>query len=207
MGATNDLVVTRLAAVDDVAGISLYFTVNDPWPHDMTYGLDAVEIFVSATDDRTTATYLGEGKTSFLHAGLSRGAVRYYWARARDKYKAASGGPGYGAWYPSSPDAGVQGTELSGDVLIAGDGYWKNPNGLIHQWGEGDTTFTNFSFSIPFPNHCLNVQTTLVGPGIYDRFLSVSDFDLGIPVFICTCKDGAGTPKNDVLFYWVAIGY
>jgi hypothetical protein len=37
------------------------------------------------TDAHGSFAKVGEGITDFLHAGLSRGDVRYYWVRARDK--------------------------------------------------------------------------------------------------------------------------
>jgi hypothetical protein len=147
--AASDITVAGLTADGDVKGVKLAWTYHDPRNNALpNIGLDMVEVHASATNDRATATKVGEGITDFLHAGLSRGAVRYYWIKARDCLG------GFGPWYPSSPTAGVVGTEVSGDVLIAQNGYWKHPSGLIEQWGRdalvggGSTTIT---FPIAFP--------------------------------------------------------
>ena len=129
--AASDITVAGLAATGDVKGIKLAWTYNDPRNNALpNIGLDMVEVWASTTNDRATAAKVGQGITDFLHAGLSRGDVRYYWIKARDNIG------GFGPWYPSSPTAGVVGTEVSGDVLIAQNGYWKHPSGLIEQWGR-----------------------------------------------------------------------
>ena len=62
----------------------------------------------------------------YVHAGVSRGAIWYYWIRPRNN----SGS--YGGIHPSS--GGVIGTESSN--LMPGDtGYFTTANGMIEQWG------------------------------------------------------------------------
>ncbi len=107
--ATNHLVtiptagaVTAITAVGKVFAIQLHLTYQT-FPD-----FQAVEIWASQTNDRATATLVGEttGNT-FTHCGLGLTDVWYYWTRIRDTSKE------YGAWYPSSATAGVSGTVSS----------------------------------------------------------------------------------------------
>lgn len=100
---TSDIAVSGLVAVPRVQGNKLAWTVTDNWPKDSHYSLSAVEVHASLTNDRATATKVGEGQTDFLHAGLSEEVTWYYWIKARNKVLSGS----YGPWHPSSATAGV----------------------------------------------------------------------------------------------------
>lgn len=65
--------------------------------------LDTIEFYASQTNNFATASYIGEGALSFVYAAAQTGQIWYYWARGRAKNK------NYGAIYPVSPTAGVQG--------------------------------------------------------------------------------------------------
>lgn len=70
--------------------------------------LDAVEVWASATNDRATATKVGETfGLQMTHSGLSANTTRYYWIKARD----VSGN--HGEWYPESATSGVSATTLT----------------------------------------------------------------------------------------------
>ena len=104
--AASDITVSSLTADGDVKGVKLAWTYHDPRNNALpNIGLDMVEVHASATNDRARGGKVGEGITDFLHAGLSRGAVRYFWIKARDNIG------GFGPWFPSSPTAGIVGTE------------------------------------------------------------------------------------------------
>lgn len=206
--ANSDITVSGLTAIDDVAGIKLQWTVNDPWPKEMHYSLDAVEVWASATNNRASATKIGEGRTDFSHAGLSRGETRYYWCRARDKI--VQGGPFYGEWYPVSPTAGVQGTELSGDVSIGTSGYWKIPNGLIFQWGVnafgngGGGLPTTVTFSTAFPNACIQVVASGQAGSVYDTTFACDTYTTTTFKGYAHDHTGASVIAGAA---WIAIGY
>jgi hypothetical protein len=132
--AASDITCAALATISDTQGVKLKWTYSDPRSGALpNIALDAVEVWAASTNDRAGAAKVGEGIVDFLHAGLGRGDVRYYWVKARDKIG------GYGAWYPSGATSGVSGTEASGDVLLNATGYWKLPSGLILEWGNATT--------------------------------------------------------------------
>jgi hypothetical protein len=209
----SDITVAGLAATDDVAGIKLSWTYSDPRDGALpNIALDAVEVWAATTNDRASASKVGEGITDFLHAGLSRGDVRYYWIRARNKLPASHGGPSYGAWHPSSTTAGVEGTELSGDVLIATNGYWKHPSGLIEQWGRdalaggGATTIT---FPLAFPTQCFQVVASpLTIPSTTLLYqVEVETFDVST-VNLTPNRVSAGVVTSPAMTaLWRALGY
>lgn len=70
--------------------------------------LFATEIWVSATNDRTTATLLATVTGNYyLHTGLTSNVARYYWVRAKNTYNRTDG-----AWTPVSATAGASTTTL-----------------------------------------------------------------------------------------------
>lgn len=198
--ADSNITLSSLTITPGFGQTFAKWDVDDPNVDGLPYLKYAAGELCSATaNDRADVSFakVAEGLVDAIHV-VNDGMARWYWVKARN----VAGG--YGEFYPSSATGGVA---AAATASIGTNGYLTHPNGVIEQWGEESTAFTNFSFSIPFPNHCLNVQVTLVGPGISDRFLSVSDFDVGIPVFLCTCRDAANNVKSDVSFYWRAIGY
>jgi hypothetical protein len=205
--AASDITVAGLTATGDVKGIKLAWTYSDPRNNALpNIGLDMVEVHASTTNDRTTATKVGEGITDFLHAGLSRGDVRYYWAKARDNIG------GFGPWYPASPTGGVVGTEVSGDVLIAQNGYWKHPSGLIEQWGRdalvggGSTTII---FPEPFPNQCFQViANPLASPSSSILYaIEVETFDTTTVALTPNRVSGGTVTSPAMTALWRAIGF
>lgn len=108
MGTVSDITVAALTATPTIRGNKLAWTYSDPLSGALpNIALDMVEVWSSTTNDRTTATKVGEGITDFTHQGLAEEVTYYYWIRARDMLPAANGGPGYGAWYPSGSTSGV----------------------------------------------------------------------------------------------------
>lgn len=94
--------VTGLAATATLKGILLTWTALQ----DAT--LFAVEVWSSATNDRTAATLLATVTNNyFLHTGLDSGTTVYYWVRSKNTY-----GRTDGAWTPVSSTAGVSATTL-----------------------------------------------------------------------------------------------
>lgn len=73
-----------------------------------------------------------------------------------------------GAWVMTNPATNSGGG--SGTGLLATNGYWTLPGGLIYQWGiEAGTTLgaavNTTPYNIPFPVACFNVQLTGWGYG------------------------------------------
>lgn len=107
MATTSDITVADLSAIATARGNKLSWTYSDPRSGALpNIALNAVEVHASTTNDRTTATKVGEGITDFLHAGLIEQQTWYYWIRARDN----SGN--VGAFYATSPTAGVSATAV-----------------------------------------------------------------------------------------------
>lgn len=103
--AASDITILTLTATPTFRGNKISWTYNDPWAlTGLHYRLDAVEVWASTTNDRTTASKVGEGVTDFLHAGLAEEQTYYYWAKARDR---APPSGAYGPFFPTSTTAGV----------------------------------------------------------------------------------------------------
>lgn len=106
----TDITVTTLSTVGGVGQIALSALAVSPAGMTCLPYLrpEAIEFWGSATNDRSTATKIGESSTGFLvHGGLSANVTRYYWARAIDP------DGNEGAFYPVSATAGVSGTTLT----------------------------------------------------------------------------------------------
>jgi hypothetical protein len=207
--AASDITVAGLTATSDVKGNKLAWTYSDPRSGALpNIALDMVEVHASATNDRSVATKVGEGIMDFLHAGLNRGDVRYYWIKARDNIG------GYGPWYPSSSTGGVVGTEVSGDVLIATNGYWKHPSGVIEQWGRGALAgggATTISFPLAFPNQCFQVTANplLLSPGTTTILyaVGVEIFNVNGVNLVPNQVSGGVVTSPALTALWRAIGY
>ena len=101
--------VTGLTASGGVRLITVNMTADNLAGCLAYLALDAIEIWSSTTNDRTTAVKVGEtvGR-QFLHTDLPTGFnTRYYWARARN----AAGT--LGAFFPASTTAGVAGATVA----------------------------------------------------------------------------------------------
>lgn len=101
--------VTGLTASGGVRLITVNMTADNLAGCLAYLALDAIEIWSSTTNDRTTAVKVGEtvGR-QFLHTDLPTGVnTRYYWARARN----AAGT--LGDFFPASSTAGVAGTTVA----------------------------------------------------------------------------------------------
>lgn len=161
----SEITVDGLVAQGGAGQVSL--TWNSPVDEHTSRGglpylqLSAIEIWASPINNRDEPSTVRIGEqpqaNSFVHAGLNRGETFYYWIRPRDR----SGQ--YGEWHPTLATDGVVGTESNSDVLFAQDGYWRNPAGLILQWGiasaEADVS-TTIDFPLVFPNQCFSVHLT-----------------------------------------------
>lgn len=100
--SSSDITVAALTATPTLRGNKCAWTYSDPRSNALpNIGLDMVEVHASTTNDRTTATKVGEGITDFTHSGLIEDATWYYWCKARDYLG------GYGSWYPSGSTSGV----------------------------------------------------------------------------------------------------
>ncbi len=182
--ATSDIVVSGLAALGGVGQVSLTWNTPIDAPGRPTYlRKAAVEIHAASSNDRSLATKIGEqpASNSFLHSGLSRGATRYYWIKAR------TNGGLFGEWFPVSPTDGVVGMEANNDVLLETTGFFKNANGLIEQWGTVTTVISGdvqrFNFPTAFPTQCFNciaiarAQETEFPGVVLPTFLNMATFD------------------------------
>jgi len=105
-----DLVITPIAA-PTLANLSAVATLKGillKWDALKDASLFATEVWVSETDDRSTATLLQTcTSNSYLHTGLPSAETRYYWIRSKNIYERADG-----AWTPVSSTAGVSATTL-----------------------------------------------------------------------------------------------
>lgn len=106
--ATSDITVSSLIATFAVRGTILQWNYSSPFGDLLNVGLDAVEVYASTTNDRSTASKVNEGKSFAIHAGIVEGTTYYYWIKARDRLG------NYGAWYPASSTSGL--TSIAGTV-------------------------------------------------------------------------------------------
>lgn len=133
--ADSDITVGGLTAVGGVGQIALSWDkpIDPHSPGGLPYlQLGAVEVWSAASNDRALATKISESgdANSFVHAGLSRGEQRWYWIRPRNR--AGS----YGEWHPTSATGGVEGVESNNIYLFGQDGFFRNTNGFLTQWGR-----------------------------------------------------------------------
>lgn len=70
-------------------------------------GVEAVELYAAATNDRSNATKVFDGYASVVRVRVPDGAARYFWARTRHAGVRST-------WYPVSSVAGIVGTALGG---------------------------------------------------------------------------------------------
>lgn len=105
-----NLAITPVAA-PTIAGLAATATLKGillTWTALQGSKLFAVEVWSSATNDRTAATLLWTVTSNYyLHAGLTSNTARYYWVRAKNIY-----GRTDGVWTPVSATAGVTATTL-----------------------------------------------------------------------------------------------
>jgi predicted phage tail protein len=108
--AVSSLAVTNSApaAPSAIAGSGQLMAIQLAVTYVATEDFDCLEVWASATNDRSTAALAGTTKTaSFTHSGLGTNVSRYYWVRVRDLFGQESG------WYPSSSTAGFHGVTLA----------------------------------------------------------------------------------------------
>lgn len=102
---SSDVTVTAIPAPTGLTATGQTYAVRLDITHAALTTKDAVEVWESETNNRDDAVHIGDTpSTSFVRTGLPLTATRYYWVRIRDIYG------NLGAWYPSSPTAGVAGT-------------------------------------------------------------------------------------------------
>ncbi|MDQ5985864.1 MAG: hypothetical protein CSYNP_01581 [Syntrophus sp. SKADARSKE-3] len=94
--------VTAMSCIGKAYGIEVDLTYS-------TFPLfQAVEIYASKANDRSTATKIVETTgPSYTHTGLGITETWYYWTKIRNQEKM------YGAWYPTSSTAGALGNTSS----------------------------------------------------------------------------------------------
>ncbi len=189
---TADLVVTPGFGQNFLA-----WSYSDPNARSFSYlMLDKVEVWWSATNDRSTAVKVAEGLTSAYHV-LTTGAAAYYWLRARDR------GGNYGPWNPSSSTGG---SLADATASIGGNGWIKLPAGVVQQWGSDSTGVTGtktISFPIAFPTKCVNVEAVISGTFVAAA-LTISDF--GVNGVTVNAKDVGGASVNQA-FDWMSLGF
>jgi hypothetical protein len=120
--SSSDITVAALTASPTLRGNKLAWTYSDPRSNALpNIGLDMVEVHASTTNDRTTATKVGEGITDFTHSALIEDATWYYWIKARDYLGS------FGSWYPTSSGAGISAKA----VAISGLTFTLNNGKLV----------------------------------------------------------------------------
>lgn len=193
--ASSDISILGLQATGGVNQIVLQWAVNDPNVEKLPYfRFDAAEVWAATSSSMVGATKIGEASTAFVHLPIARGETRFYQVRARD----VSGRLG-------AFTAPVGGTEISGDVLLATNGYWKNPNGLILQWGSVPVTgLQTIAFPTPFPHACFTlvaIPRTILPLVIYNFLVSFTRFDF---TFFCANNSGGAATTT---IQWLAVGH
>lgn len=104
--ADSDITVTSLTATGGV-GVIVIAPITGGQSCLPYLQLAAIEIWEAATNNRNSASYIGDTIAGLTRQGLPASTTRYYWARARD----VSGN--LGDWFPSSATAGRQGSTSS----------------------------------------------------------------------------------------------
>lgn len=98
------------------------------------------------------------------------------------------------------------------EVLIATDGYWRHPNGLLEQWGLvslGLNSSTALAFPVVFPTICFNfVATPLVALNVAVAYC-VSSSTIGVSgvTLMGHQISGGATTCPGFTAYWRALGY
>lgn len=156
--ATSNITVTSLTLISGRANAVLNFVVTDPNVGRYKLELDAVEIWASATNDRTAASKIGEGIGQIVETAIAQG-LRYYWAKARNGYG------NYGDWYPSSPTGGVSGTVYPGQIAAADSAPYQqfSDGGILMRFGA-DSVLANATKTITFTPAFGTVVRGLVWP-------------------------------------------
>jgi hypothetical protein len=97
--------------------------------------------------------------------------------------------------------------------VLAQNGRWKSPDGLMLQWGHatvfGGGGATTVTFPSPFPNQCFNVQATVIANPSSGLAYTVHVASVAKNNFLLSGNRTDGTavsaPQMDV--YWQATGY
>jgi hypothetical protein len=110
---------TALTTESAEQGINVTIT----FPEDV----EAVELYMSSTNDRTNATRVFDGLATVIRVRVPDGALRYFWARTRLAGVRST-------WYPVSSVAGVAGTSVGG-LICRGQCEAFN-NGVIKNGGS-----------------------------------------------------------------------
>lgn len=96
-----------------------------------TNSFEALEVWVSETNDRSAAYKAGEtGGSTYLAVGLEGGATYYFWVKVR------IGTDVYTEWYPVSDTAGVSCTVGSGPEAVTDITTEVTAEGLEIQWTD-----------------------------------------------------------------------
>jgi hypothetical protein len=114
---------------------------------------------------------------------------------------------------PTAGDQLANKTYVDGASLLAQNGYFKLPNGLIFQWGRGALGGTyaqqTIFFPIPFPNNVFHVQVS--GSSTIANYVSennwkwLDDGSTTLAKFNCLCYyTGSASSSNKPMFF--AIG-
>lgn len=179
--ADSDITVDGLQAKGGIGQVSL--TWNTPVDPHSPVGLPylqqrAIEVHASETNDRDSAVKIGEvlGSNGFIHAGLTTGQSFHYWIKPRNNSGL------YGDWFPLSSTGGVNGVEANFDFLLEENGYFKNSNGLIEQWGQATADefgSISITFPITFPSLVFNFcPTPLVYPSALPVWVILNTLEL-----------------------------
>lgn len=101
----SNITVSALALTPGIGHIAANWSFSDPNANGLPYRkLAAVELHASASNDRTLASKVAEGRDGAMHMGIVEGATYYYWIKARDVEGS------YGDWFPSGSTSGIQAT-------------------------------------------------------------------------------------------------
>lgn len=204
--ADSDIAIVGLQAIGGVSQIVISWSFDDPNASGLPYlRFKKAEVQYSHLADMSSPVSLGFASTALVDLPVPRGEYRYYRSRAIDQSDQA------GEW-----SAVASAREISFDISIAQNGYWKLPNGLIFQWGLSSLSDVNgtavATFPIQFPGGALiAVATTannnpglVVSIGLQLLTSSYAEFRL-TNVF-----EGVGLVLSAVSgapCWWFAVGY
>jgi hypothetical protein len=124
VSGSTSITTTSITTGTGITTTGLTHAIRLTLTYETFTGFDCIEIWASATNDRTAAVNVGETAIPvWVHEGLDLVTKRYYWMRMRDIYGNT------GSWYPSSSTAGIEGNTSTDptDYLTILEGHLSSP--------------------------------------------------------------------------------